>query len=364
MEQQRPTQSDVARAAGVHRATVSLTFKNHPSIPDVTKQRVRECAARLGYSPDPMLSALAAYRSRLRPKAFQGALAWLANDVDGLSWRQVAAYRDYYGGAAARARTHGFSLDIFDLPTAAPSPERLAAVFRARNIHGILLPPQMAPDVEIAFPWQDFSAVTFGSSLIKPRLHAVASAQFRSTVLTMRQLKRLGYQRIGLFFASGHDEKTDHNYLAGYLVEQFATPQTDTIPPLFTQGVDPPRFRQWYAKYRPQAIVTGYREILALLDALKIRVPRDLGVASPLLERDMLGSKRQLSGIYEDSVHIGEVAMDLLSAMIQRGERGVPRLPQRLLVEGVWTPGATLRQAAETVHDRPPGLKRAPHSHV
>lgn len=316
-----------------------------------------------------MLSALAAYRGRLRPKAFQGGLAWLTNDVPGLSWRHVLAYRDYYAGAAAMARTHGFSLDVFDLKMSAPSPERLTAIFRARNIHGILLPPQLAPDVEIAFPWQDFSAVTFGSSLVKPRLHAVASSQFRSTVLTMRELRRRGYQRIGLFFASGHDEKTDHNYLAGYLVERFATPPADAIPPLFTQGVDPGKFKQWYERYRPAAIVTGYREILALLDALGIRVPRDMGVASPLLERDMLDQKRQLSGIYEDSVHIGEVAMELLAAMIQRGERGVPRLPQRVLVEGVWVQGATLRLAIDDPQGKPGRGRPKPrpplrHSHV
>lgn len=342
--ERRPTQTDVAKAAGVHRATVSLSFSNHPSIPAATKERVLKCAAELGYSPDPMLSALAAYRSRNRPKAFQGTLAWLTNDLPGeWSWRHIKTYYDFYQGALARAKTHGFQLEIFDLQKSAPSPKRLASIFRSRNIQGVLLPPQLRPNVKIDFPWDQFSCVTFGASLQNPKLHAVTSTQFRAMVLTMRELKRLGYHRIGFFFTAQHDEKTDHNYLAGYLVENFTTPKKDVIPPLFLSEQSPDQFKVWYDKYRPDAIVTGNLEVLNMLAKLKIKVPKDLGVASPLVvERDS-----PLAGVYEDSFHIGEIATDFLVSMIHRGERGIPAQPQRVHVEGVWTNGKTLRLATE-----------------
>ena len=59
MEQRRVTQLDVAREAGVHRSTVSLAFRNHPSIPAETRERVMRVAKKLGYTIDPMLAALA-----------------------------------------------------------------------------------------------------------------------------------------------------------------------------------------------------------------------------------------------------------------------------------------------------------------
>ncbi|XHR28378.1 MAG: LacI family DNA-binding transcriptional regulator [Chthoniobacteraceae bacterium] len=336
----RPTQADVAQVAGVHRATVSLVFRNHPSIPEVTRRKVLDAAQKIGYSPDPMLSSLAAYRSRLRPKAFQGVIAWLVSDA---SWSagKGKAFQEYYDGAAAQANTHGYKLEVFNIAEFAAYGDRLASIFRNRNIHGILLPPSNRSNSVVSFPWEEFSAVKFGYSIVNPQLHTVAAAQFRSTVFTMRQLQLLGYQRIGFFFDSNHDEKTDHNYLAGYFVGEYAAGALGEIPPLFF--VDSEKFMQWYRKYRPDVIVTGKREILPMLDALGIRVPQDVALANPQLERDHMDDEVRMSGVYEDSYHIGTVAMDYLVGMIYRGERGIPERPQRILVEGVWYPGDTVR---------------------
>jgi LacI family transcriptional regulator/LacI family repressor for deo operon, udp, cdd, tsx, nupC, and nupG len=201
----------------------------------------------------------------------------------------------------------------------------------------------MKANTEIDFPWEQFSAVSFGHSLVKPKLHVLTSAQYRSTVQTMRQLKQLGYQRIGFFFSTLHDDKTDHNYLAGYLVETFQTEKKHLIPPLFASEINPEEFKKWYGKYRPEAIITGNRDVLSLLESLGIDVPGELGVASPLvLERDS-----PIAGIYEDSFHIGEIATDYLVSMIHRGERGPPLHPQRVLAEGVWHSGKTLLPKCE-----------------
>ena len=339
MDVRRPTQSDIAKIVGVHRATVSLAFKNHPSIPESTKAKIRECAEKLGYAPDPMLSSLAAYRSRNRPKAFQGTLAWLTNGDTG--WRTNALFVDFYNGAFERAKTHGFNLEVFDLQNSGMSCERMASILHTRNIGGILLPPQIHSNVEITdFPWELFSAVTFGYSLVKPELHCVTSTQFRAMVRTMRQVKALGYERIGFFFTAMHDEKTDHNYLAGYLVETFQMQKSGNIPPLFFSEYQPEIFREWFKKYRPDVIVTGNRDILKMLKSLGINAPSDVGIASPLV----LEPNSPIAGVYENSFHIGEVALDFLVAMIHRGERGIPISPQRVLVEGIWNPGKTLRK--------------------
>ena len=50
----------VAERAGFSRATVSRALRNHPGIPEATRQRVVDAAAALGYRPNPLVAALMA----------------------------------------------------------------------------------------------------------------------------------------------------------------------------------------------------------------------------------------------------------------------------------------------------------------
>ena len=63
----RPTSADVARRAGVSRATVSYVLNDapHQTIPDATRQRVLIAAEELGYTPHAAARALRAGESRL-----------------------------------------------------------------------------------------------------------------------------------------------------------------------------------------------------------------------------------------------------------------------------------------------------------
>ncbi|MCX6953972.1 MAG: LacI family DNA-binding transcriptional regulator [Verrucomicrobia bacterium] len=341
MEPRRVTQLDVARKAGVHRATVSMALRNHPNIPPRTRDRILAIVKKLGYAPDPMLSALASYRSRVRAATYHGTFAWLTNSAFGFDWRDRRVrphFTDYFEGARRRAALYGFQIETFDLHTSQMTPARLAAVLRARSIGGVLLCPQPRPDTTMAFPWAEFSVVTFGYTLAEPRLHTITAAQYRAMLQTMRELRQLGYRRIGLALHQEHDQRTDHNYLAGYLVEQQLSGAA-ALPPLTTPYDDTASLRHWWREHRPDAIVTGNYRLLEALRAIGVRPPRDVGVACPVLP----SSATDLAGVIENSLHIGEVAVDVLVPMIQRGERGVPASPHRVHVEGLWLPGKTVR---------------------
>ena len=58
------TIKDVAALAGVSPSTVSRTCKNHPSISEKTKEKVRKAMAELGYEPNFQASNLANQNSR------------------------------------------------------------------------------------------------------------------------------------------------------------------------------------------------------------------------------------------------------------------------------------------------------------
>lgn len=338
----RVTQQDIAAQAGVHRGTVSLALRNNPRIPAQTRQMIQEVAERLGYSPDPMLSSLAAYRTRQRSAAYHGVLAWLVNTADGYRWEQHIHYRDYHAGAKARAWEHGFALEVFDINQPEMTSSRLAEILAARGIQGILLCPQSAPASVVEFQWERFSAVTFGYSVAKPRLNTVAAAHYISVQRCLRELYCRGYRRIGLATSDKIDQRMNQHYISAYLGEQYRMAPGVNLPPFVADlSINRRAFQEWYAEHRPDAIVTHHYDAVPLLKKAGLNVPRDIGVACPNLPHPGL----DLAGVVEDSCHIGGVAVDVIVGMIQRGERGRPDLPQRIHIEGRWSEGKTLGRA-------------------
>ena len=337
----RVTQKDVAQAAGVHHTTVSMVFRNHPSIPVATREQIRKIAEKLGYAHDPMLSALAAYRTSQRPVAFHGTLAWLTNSSEGFDWKTSPHFSVYFNSIRQRARQHGYNIEEFDLNARGQNIKRIAGILRARNVSGLLLCPQPKANTVLEFPWEDFAVVAFGYTLEKPKLHAVVPGFYRYMLRTIAEVRRLGYRRIGMVLNYADDQRYDHNVLASYLVSEFLHSSTVSIPPYMENYREKPdALRDWIAKYRPDAIVSQDWRVLNILKKFGIKLPKDLGLACSGIPPDVA----QLSGVREDSALIGAVATDLIVAMIQRGERGVPDKPQRILVEGDWVDGSTLRK--------------------
>lgn len=336
---ERITHAYIAQIAGVHRSTVSLALKGHPTIPKATQEQIRALAQKLGYQPDPMLSALAAYRHRQTPSTFHGTIAWLGNSKEGFHWKQFPLYNEYFEGACAAAQRYGYHLEVFDLGEPRMSPERLTGIFLARNITGILLPPQPNPGTRIDFTWERFSAVTFGYTLAEPQLHMVTATQFRAMVTTMGKLRERGYKRIAFAYAATHDERTDHNYIAGYLLEAHLHQLPVLIPPALDYSNRKGEFFRWLEKEKPDAVVTGDYRMADILQRSGIPIPEKLGVACPSLPDETVG----VAGVHENTRRVGEIALEFLTALVQRGERGLPHPPQRLLVEGEWVEGRTLR---------------------
>lgn len=337
----RVRQCDVAEAAGVHRTTVCLALKNHPSIPAETRARIVRLAREMGYAPDPMLSALAQYRKRLQSPAFQGTLAWLVNSADGFNWKSFPHYYDYFRGARERAKFHGYTLDIFDLNSSGMAPERLAAILRARNITGILLCPQQKAGTEMNFPWDQVSSITFGFKLANPCLHTVTATHHRNMLRVMDELHLRGYRRIGFAFSKDHNEASDQNFLGGFLSEEIGYHKKSPAMPAFITSYrrDSTDIKAWIRRHQPDAIVTGEYMAFEILEKAGFRIPDDFGLVCPTLP----SNATRLAGVVEDSSSIGAVAVDLLVAAINRDDRGIPKLAVRHLIEGFWHEGESLR---------------------
>jgi LacI family transcriptional regulator len=341
--QLRPTIRDVADAAGCHYSTVSLALHDHPRIPHDTKIRIREAAERLGYRPDAALAALCAYRSGKRHVPEQTVIAWLTNYRTMAHWKASACNCDYFEGASSRAAERGYRLEPFWLAAPGMTPQRMSKILLTRGIQGVLLPPQeRLTTLDLA--WENLSAVTFGYTLLQPRLHLVSNHEYRTMGALFTELVRRGYRRIGLVNLRGHDERVDHNWLAAYLVEQQGLPKKNRLPPLLLPSWDSDEFLAWMKWHRPDVVVTKLPEVLQTLKGAGFEVPKDMGVAFHSLDEKSPG----LSGMKKNSFQIGVMAVDLLVDMLHRGERGLPARPSLLMVEGSWTEGATLRPKSAT----------------
>lgn len=353
MVNRRATQRDIALKAGVGRSTVSLALKGHPKISAETRTRIMQAAESLQYSPDPMLSALATYRNRIREQAFHGTLAWLVNVQPGYDWEKGPYYSSYFAGAVTRATSYGYHLEKFALNANGITRSRLQSILRARNVGGLLLCPQPRAGMSMDFAWDDFASVTFGYSLVSPLLHTVASAHFLNTRHVVRELAARGYTRIGLVIDRTTDRRCGSNVYAGFLIEQELDGRLVHLPAFLDH--DPvqireekdhgQKLRRYIEEHRLDALLTSDYRILDILTAEGIDAPGTIGVAGLSLP----SADTALSGVVEDSTQIGAVAMDLLVGMVQRGEKGVPVSPIRTHLEGIWHEGKTLRPRREAL---------------
>lgn len=335
----RVTQKDVAHLARVSQTSVSLAFRNDPSLPKETRRRILKAAAELGYRPDPMLSSLIAYRQANRPAHYRSTIGWVQTRSDS---DKGSDHHHYHVGALERAELLGFRIEDFRL---APHPsgmsaERLNGVLAARNIRGVLIAPLPEAHGRLGLDWEHLSAVAFGYTLESPALNMVSNHHYRSMLLLVRKLLAVGYRRIGLAIPGLHDERIGCSYSAAFWVEQRNLPEADQVPPYVPDSLERPGFVKWYKKNQPDALITvGYGQVDRWLDDLGVQVPRDLGVAhiSPR------SGARSFSGVVENAHLIGAVAVDLLAGMLTRNEQGVPAFPQRVLIESRWVEGDSLR---------------------
>jgi len=337
----RPTQRDIAKIAKVTHVTVSLALRGHRSIPETTRKRIEIIAKQIGYRPDPALSALMLYRRSAKPSSYQGALAWIN------SYRHpenlAKHFPQYYLGARERCAELGYQLDEIRMIELDMNFSRLSKVLRARNIQGVLFPPQEKQKhiSKANIDWDNFSFIAFGFSLIRPKLDLVTNAQFRSTRLAVRKLRSLGYRRIGFLIDHRSNERFDQNFLAGFLIEQRRFLPSERVPIRLFSDKNPAqseeRFRSWFSRHSPDALLVVTWIAADWFNAMSPAERNGCGLAL----MDVPDDDTELSGISQNNRIIGRTAVDMLVAKIHANERGIPPAPRRILIEGRWVAGTT-----------------------
>ncbi len=348
----RVTQNDIARAAGVHNTTVSLALRNSPAIPEATRKRIQAIAEGMGYSPDPALQALVAYRNGRSASRRQETIAYVTRWYTKWGWQEDRVQAKFHRGAERRAAASGFQLEHFWLGEEGMSQRRLNSVLFHRGITGVILASHR-PDVDepLELDWAQLTAVKIGAFPASPPLHRVMDDHAGAVRQAMKRMLAGGYERIGLVLSQACDALSDRACSAAFLGEQGRLAERHRVPPLIygsvgetrsagDQAVALAQLDEWLRRHRPEVVV-GFGPLPNELGALGRRVPHDLAYVD--LALDQPGGT--IAGVRENAEKVGEVAAELLIAQMQQNARGIPDVATTTLVQGGWHEGESLPSA-------------------
>ncbi|HWA24467.1 MAG TPA: LacI family DNA-binding transcriptional regulator [Lacunisphaera sp.] len=353
---ERITQSDIARVAGVHNTTVSLALRNSPLIPQGTRERIQAVAQSLGYAPDPALRALAAYRNSRRVRRQVQTLAYVTDAETKWGWKLVPSLERQYAAVQRRATALGYRLEHLWFGDAGMSPRRLDRMMLHRGIRGVLLALQgTAGDDLSAISWARLTAVKIGCVPSTPALNQVSVDPAGVVRLALRQILAEGGRRPGLVLPRRRDELSDQAWSAAFHAELYRGSIKERVPVLFLEDSlsgpslagDASALLRWYQQHRPDVIVGLGAAVPGHIRQCGLRTPWDVAyVDLNLQERD-----GALAGVWENCEKLGELAVEMLVSQLEQNVTGLPAVPTVTSIGGVWQDGASLPPRMHPVED-------------
>src|SRR3954467_4776858 len=342
------TMKSIAAQAGVTQATVSMSLANNPRIPPATRERIQAIAKKLGYHPNPYVSTLMRIRRAGKPLKDKPALALVCAMRTAEGWRNhsAATIRQMREGALERATMRGYRAQEFWLHRDGMSPERFSEMLHARGIQGLLLSPLPDGETPPALHWNYFAAVSLSVPQPALTVTTVCNDHYFSSLQAVRECHRRGYRRPGLLLRASHQHRFQGRWQAGFLVAGQMLPDLRLAEPFYADDLsDQASVLRWLKKEKPDVIIAPSSDVVpALPDLLTragMRIPEDIGLA--VLACPEPGSP--FSGVYQNGKMIGALAVDALTSLVERHERGLPEQATTLMVEGQWNEGTTLRAA-------------------
>ncbi len=335
------TIKDIAKIAGVHFTTVSLALRNHPSLPEQTKARIKGIAEKLGYVPNAVFSALTHFHLHGRIRAEAPRIAYIVNTPITTGQVHHQSQSQILEGARAQAKALGYELEIVVMGEISGS--SLERHLHARNITGLVIAGFDPCFESITLKWENYCIVKIDSMHMDPPAPVVGSDHRQDVRLAFQRLRELGYQRIGLAIGRADEDATERLYTAGYLLEQGAIPADERIPELIfpyhcVTAQATALLRDWVKKHRVEAVICNQPNAPALLHGAGLRVPQDITCASLcLLERNS-----GQAGVCPNPRTIGAKAIDLVASLLKSGERGIPEYASRTYVKSYWQDGETV----------------------
>ena len=333
----------VAKAAGVSAMTVSRALRSHVAVSARLRAQVQKAARALGYRPDPAIAKLMHHLRIRRKLAFQGSICAITTMLPDGPYNNYAA--GVLRGARRQAEARGYGFSTLHTDTSQDAARSLRRTLRGRGVEGVLLLPMA---VTIPLPrlldWREFAIVATTSSVTAPEVHRVIPHHFKNTQLLCQSLHRLGYHRIGLAQSREHIDRVYHAFNAAVAWDGIFHENYIVRPFIFT-GPDPAKLAAWFRREKPDVIVAHNDQLCYRFAAmLNLRLPGPVGFATT-----STSAASGCAGIDELTPQIGATAIDLLTGLIQRGEKGLPEIATATQLLGRWVDGRSCPRRRGTV---------------
>ena len=332
---------DIARAAGVSKATACYVLRNHPGPSQQTRELVQRVACELGYAPDPRITS---WMARIRDAGDKELLpvAWLDTNPEKDAWEKYKFYTPYLEGARERAAQLGYSVERIWSAEPGMSMRRIAQIVHQRGIEGVVVSHSVS---HMRLNWDSVCAVALENSLMAPRLDRVLTDRYFNLLLAFKMVRRFGYRRIGVCLEERVDRFSSHGCAAATHYFHATIPADECVPPLFYKGEnDEYRYQtvstvlSWLRRERPDVVI-GHSNLLQLwVKDAGLRVPGDIGIVHLATDDDVA----DWAGIHSNRREIGAAAVERVIAQLQNRQFGIPETAVNLMIRGSWHPGRTL----------------------
>ncbi len=331
---------DIAAEVGVSTMLVSIALRGMSGVSEDTRKKIQDCADRLGYQPDPALSALADYRRRTRPTSAYAQLAFVTNYPvkNDPAWNFT---NDFFIGARKRGLEFGYEVIPYWLKEHGCTQRKASSILFNRGIKGLLIAPLPEEDPHLELTWKHFSTVAIGTSMTTPSMDYVAFDHHHAMQMILERVRQKGYKRIGLLLRYP-PHRLRYAPLDAFMGDQYRQPGENFLPPLLQDKQSSAEFWHWYDSNKPDVIITDSdSSILSLLDERGLKAPKDVGVACFSRFSTM---NTNISAVTQDLQAIGATAVDRLHTNLLRSAYGIPEHSYGILLHGQWAEGSTLKR--------------------
>ena len=327
----------IGAALGVSAQAGSFAVRNTPGVSKATRARVLAYLDKLGYRPQPALSALMR-EVRLHPsKRTVMKMAFINSWNEPFAKAAAEPLRNFYFGALEEAEKMGYVVEVFDGGQTSEEQNRLERKLEFSGVDGLLVFPTLSTKGVIKLEWDKFSAIEIGQPIQDAPLTLITPDHFGNTTLLCRRLLDYKFKRIGFVQDLDVHDRVGGNYLGAFLAAAWPEARKRFVEPLMGYDLKPGDIIQYVKSKRCDVLIVGPHFDVNWLLSAGISVPGDLSIVGYSLYA--AECEAGIAGIDEQWKQVGAIAAEHLARRIQTHTRGLPKVREVVHVPGQWVEG-------------------------
>ena len=324
----------LARALGLSESTISRAMKGDRRISGMTRERVNAAATKLGYRPNPLVSALMAVRKNRAGNGEVGTIALITDYHGKDGWRTKDVCRWEHEGICKRADEMGYRVEEFAMKDFNYDGSRIARTLIARGIRGVLLGFTRDRKVFSDFPIEAFSVAGLSTYFREMAVNRANFHGFHNVQLALDQIRNLGYKRTGLIVPELNNRVSGHLWSGAALDWQRRLPESERCAPLIPPAdEEEATFMKWMKREKPDSILTYKLPVKSWLSKQGLRVPTDIHLSYLYRTKDEMADWPGIDGNLD---MVGAAAFDLVIEGLHTNRTGAPEHPKEVLIKGEW----------------------------